>query len=130
MAIHQQAGSKTFLHRADQPRERVMIGLPACGDAVLRLGEAQPVAIDGGAGGNHARQRAEARGHARAAGVDPVRQRVLEHARIKFPGFTVDVAPGAREFGCNQHAPMGGGGGKYLINKTILAAAQGERIKA
>ena len=128
MAINQQAIAELRPGFRDQPGQRGVIGLPTGADARLGLGKAELAAVDLLPPGHNPRQRAKPRPNTGAGAIDPGRQGFGEHGRVQFPGFPVHIAPNPGEAGGDQWRAMGGGGGKELIHKGILAPAQRERI--
>ena len=130
VAVDQQAGAECAACASISAAQRLVDTAPSRRDPALRLGEAQLAPIDRLARGDHARDGAEPGADPGAGGVDPGRQRVVEHRRVEFPRLAVGVAEGAREGGGEQRRAVLRRGGEQLVDETVLAAAQASAGRA
>ena len=124
MAVEQHGEAERRLGRANERAERRVIGLVVALDARHGVGEAQLAAIDLGAVGDDAGDRAKPAAHPGRMGVDVGRQRVLEHRRVELVGLAVDVDVGARKQRPDQRRAEARPGGEQLVDEAVLRAAQ------
>ena len=79
---------------------------------------------------DHARHGSESAGDAHRAGIGEGRQASLEHARIEFVGFAIDVHVATREVGAHQRIAARDHPGREFVDEGVLGTAQGGEVEA
>ncbi len=79
---------------------------------------------------DHARDGAEAHGHAQRAAIGVIGHRTVEDFRIEFIGLAIDVEIGAREQGPQERRAEPHAGQEQFVDECVLGPAQGQRVES
>ena len=109
-------------------RQSGVEGLPACGDTQLRVGKTKFAGVNFLAAADDPGDRAKASADPGADRFYIIRQAAGEHFRVKFPGLTIDVAPGARKIRRQQRRAERGRRAEQLLDEAVFAAADSHRV--
>jgi hypothetical protein len=129
MAIDQINGAEFLEGSVHQRFKHGVVGLVALLDPGEPLAQGQEAAIDRPPLGDHPGDGSQAARHPQRTRIGVFRQRVAEQFRVEFVRLPVDVEEGARKIGAQERRAMKGRGGKKVIDRHVLGAAQGREVK-
>src|SRR5216684_2580536 len=129
MAIEQKIAAEKRLGLVNELPQRLMVGSVKALDPSLRHHEAQLFRIYLLAAGDNPGDCAKTYADPRRAGVDEPRQRVAEHARIKFISFAIDIDVGARKTGRQERRTKARCSTEEFVDKAVLRSPQGQWVE-
>ena len=126
-APHYSTADEAGAGAGEEGPELGVVGMPAAGDALLGLGEAELALHDRAPLAHHPRDHSEAGDD---AGVEEAAAGAADQRRVEVVGGAVEVDAGARHARGEERRPSRRGGGEELVDESVLGGADLERAEA